>query len=668
MFPRGLHPGATWKKCDFQIHTPRDPQWSGSPSLPGGGATEEQARDAWADHFVGHCISSGLLAVAITDHHDFCFIEYVRRAIARLPEPTKAPWVFPGIEVTCDDAVQCLVLFDADTKADVWHRLFGGHLLTIQAPDPDAPRNPQAQTCGKIIAEFLEGVSADSGLNGCSIVLPHASNDGAHKSMLRAGFHVRFKELPFDGVYTDMAFDKLDDVPKKKIQGKIKDWGNRRRGIIPTGDNRKHSFEQLGTNTCWIRLGEPTVKSIRQALLADEARIAYDTPSLPNQRILMLSVVSSLTGTAFQLSFNDGFTALIGGRGSGKSALLEYLRFGLGRSAGDMESDGDDTWSREQKLIADTLRDGEVIVTLERDGVKETWSRKGAQRETITVTLPDGTTEELTVSAAQQRFRARAFYQKQLSTLVSDRRKAAEQITGIAAAESVDRRHLIDQEIAGARRDVQAAFQQMVEFWVAQGQHNQSLAAVADLNRRIDAVKKKLEESGLTQENQKLLDAAPVFNLVAALSIEAKTSIATDIETLRKNLTGLPSIDPSRWTTAADFEEVAAFLAAVGSAKAAMADTMSQAVATLNTLTQAQEALAVSFKGRQDSFNVLHQTAIAQQASLKSSLTNPLDLLPSYRRRRLPSAAARQNLKAWKTPQVACNPHAKNWLRIWPSA
>ena len=47
---------------------------------------------------------------------------------------------------------------------------------------------------------------------------------------------------------------------------------------------------------------------------------------------------------------------------------------------------------------------------------------------------------------------------------------------------------LLAQEIAGARREVHAAFQQIVEFWVAQGQHNQSLAAVADLLRRIDAV------------------------------------------------------------------------------------------------------------------------------------------------------------------------------------
>lgn len=104
---------------------------------------------------------------------------YLRRAIARLPDPSKAPGAFPGVEVTCDDAVQCLVLFDADTKTDVWHRLFGGHLLTIQAPDLGAPRNPLAKTCGKIIADFLQGISADSGLNGCSIMLPHKARSPA---------------------------------------------------------------------------------------------------------------------------------------------------------------------------------------------------------------------------------------------------------------------------------------------------------------------------------------------------------------------------------------------------------------------------------------------------------------------------------------------------------
>ena len=33
-YPKGQHPGATWRKCDFQCHTPRDRHWVGV-SLPG---------------------------------------------------------------------------------------------------------------------------------------------------------------------------------------------------------------------------------------------------------------------------------------------------------------------------------------------------------------------------------------------------------------------------------------------------------------------------------------------------------------------------------------------------------------------------------------------------------------------------------------------------------
>ena len=40
---KGMHPGAVWKKCDFQVHTPRDTQWEGTP-FPGGTPELEQAR------------------------------------------------------------------------------------------------------------------------------------------------------------------------------------------------------------------------------------------------------------------------------------------------------------------------------------------------------------------------------------------------------------------------------------------------------------------------------------------------------------------------------------------------------------------------------------------------------------------------------------------------
>lgn len=614
---RGLHPGATWRKCDFQIHSPRDPQWTGSPHLPGGSTADEQARDEWADRLVERCIAVGLTAIAITDHHDFCFVEYVRRAIARAHADI---WLFPGVEVTCDDAVQCLVLFDADSEADTWNRLFGGHLLSIAAPESEAATNPQADPCGKDIGAFLKEIAADAGLSGCSIVLPHASNEGAHKSVLRTGFHTRFKTLAFDGVYTDKAFNELDEPTKNKIWGKVPAWGSRRRGIIPTGDNRGISFDRLGANTCWIRLGEPTTEAIRQAVLADEARISYETPLSPAHRILGLGIDSTLTGPDFELSFNDGFTAIIGGRGTGKSAIIEYLRFGLGRSASDVGTDTDDSRSREKDLIADTLQDGAVVVKLERDGVAEMWSRSGARRDMIEVALPDGTREELTIPAAQERFRARAFYQKQLSTLVSDRRKAAEQITGIAAAESVDQRRLSEKEIAESKRKVQSVFGKVTDFWAAEAEHAQSLNAVNDLNRRIEAVKKRLEESGLSPENQKLLDAAPTYNLVEELTNEAKGAINADIHTLEAAQTAIPSIDPAQWSGARGFDEAVTFLTALETAKNQVRAGLAQATGALEALRQAHDQFAASFKARQNSFNLQHKAALEQEAKLKNLL------------------------------------------------
>ena len=57
--------GATFRKCDFQIHTLRDANWSG-PFHPIDG------RYSFADALVADCRRKGITAVAITDHHDLC--------------------------------------------------------------------------------------------------------------------------------------------------------------------------------------------------------------------------------------------------------------------------------------------------------------------------------------------------------------------------------------------------------------------------------------------------------------------------------------------------------------------------------------------------------------------------------------------------------------------
>ena len=548
-FEKGRHPGAVWRKTDFQAHTPRDAGWRGSPPLAGGDAAKEASRDKWADDFVAACLKRDLFAVAITDHHDIVFFPYVERAIARSADAKDKLWLFPGMEITCNDSVQCLMLFDQGTPPEVLRRLFG-LFPNVTEPPANSEQAPQTVLTGKDIKEFLGATYEDRAFRGKSIVLPHASK-GGHKDILRVGFHTRFADLAVDGVYNEKAYADLDKKMLDRVYGEIHDWGDRRHGIITTGDNRNENYANLGLNACWIRLGEPTAEAIRQAVLADKARIAYAPPAIPAQRVLEVRISSTLTAPQFSLTLNDGFNAFIGGRGSGKSALLEYLRFGLGRSTVDTEEDA--STERERDLIMSTLSGGFVEVDLERDGVKETWRRTLDRQSYIVITDESGETVELPIAAAHERFRARAFSQKQLSTLVRRPESADEQITGIAAAESVGLRRQSEQRIESAQREIAAAFQRMVQGWAAEAAYIRAAAVVSDLKRRFDAIRDRLEKGGLSVEQQAILDQHPIY-------ARTENQFQTVIRGLVQKVTSLAQItavNPGSWDGTIDLPPVA---------------------------------------------------------------------------------------------------------------
>ena len=75
--------GAHYYQCDLQVHTPRDRNWTGSER------TIDADRQAYAVMLVQACRDRGLQGIAITDHHDMAFAEYVRTASAELPPGLK---------------------------------------------------------------------------------------------------------------------------------------------------------------------------------------------------------------------------------------------------------------------------------------------------------------------------------------------------------------------------------------------------------------------------------------------------------------------------------------------------------------------------------------------------------------------------------------------------
>jgi chromosome segregation protein len=618
----GFHPGAIWRKTDFQVHTPRDAQWGGA-SFDGSSQAGRDGRVAWAKDLIRSAIAKNISCIAITDHHDVAFSPSVKQALQELHAAGEAPgfWLFTGMEVTCDDNCQCLLIFDADVGHVELDRLYGGLLKNVVKIDETLERMPQNSLCGHDISVFWSAVTEDPVLGQRLILLPHGGDPGSsHKSIMQNGFQSRFRDLPFDGVYIEKPYASVGYKTKQKIEGGFAEWGTRRRGVISTGDNRLANFDDLGSNPCWVRLGEPTAESIRQALLADEARIAYAEPVLPSHRITQVEVSSALSGPGFKLYLNDGFNAVIGGRGSGKSALLEYLRFGLGRSvfegAGAVEN-GD----RVQKLLTDTLAGGFVRVTLVRGEIEETWHRTLAKRNVIQVSRADGSSEEISIEVAQQRFPARGYHQKELSSVVSSKRSAADQITGIAAAELVAERRDNDSKREAATLEVTTTFQQLVEFWSAEAADERAKSSVEDLKRRIAAHQARLKEAGLSEETQKILALAPEYARATAYATSVVAGIGGTKKALQALLVNLyGAVVAPKVPADADFDEIRAMIGDVGDdtekAKAAAA----AMVAEMDALSLRVVARQTAFAEVERNFQIRLAGAMAEQQQHKALL------------------------------------------------
>ena len=414
--------------------------------------------------------------------------------------------------------------------------------------------------CGCSLEELLSKIDEDLLLRRKTLLIPHLGNgEASHKGLIQPGGAPRFAALRCDGVYVEVPYTELEASTLATAYGNHAEWGKRRRAIVPTGDNRRAGWARLGAHDCWMRLGENTIEALGQAFLADEARISYVTPSVPAERVTAITILSTLTGAEpLKITINDGFTAVIGGRGSGKSAVLEYLRFGIGRAEADLVPEGGAGRRREREvnLVNQTLAGGWVAVTLDRQGVREEWTRRGDSPQEIEVTTVGGT-ERLSLAMARQRFPARAFHQKELSTTMVDAASAAENITGIAAAEIVDELRRNEGAIAGAVRSVGTALRNVAGHWQAERELADAGSVVEDLKRRLAALKAQMQAGGVGSEDLATLADAPRHDRASNYLEDVKRRLELDVEAIEGIARSTLSVDEGRYGDALEFHALA---------------------------------------------------------------------------------------------------------------
>jgi ABC-type cobalamin/Fe3+-siderophores transport system ATPase subunit len=96
-----------------------------------------------------------------------------------------------------------------------------------------------------------------------------------------------------------------------------------------------HRYEAIGSRFTWLKMEVPDVEGIRLALLDPESRLrrmADGPPGRAYPRIQRLHVTHTDFFEDVEIPINPCLTTLIGGRGSGKSTVIEYLRHAFDRA------------------------------------------------------------------------------------------------------------------------------------------------------------------------------------------------------------------------------------------------------------------------------------------------------------------------------------------------
>lgn len=549
--------GGHFYRADFQVHTPRDTQWDGD---------RPSDRDAWADEFVRAARERGLHAVAISDHHDFAYYPVIKRAAERetFPDGTNVPdverlVVFPALELSLSVPCQAIMVLDAEFPVDRLDDVLKA--LHFDPVDPTLEALPQTENL--VDSDDLNQLHAKldnhAWLKGRYIILPNVTPSG-YRTLMRQQFQGKYKDMLPVGGYLDGSIDLLDkdQGTKNILNGEVAAWGSKRLALFQTSDARKADFSTLGQHATWVKWAEPTAEAIRQACLAQESRISHIAPAIPNVWVSRVVVSSSKFMGRVDVALNPQYTALIGGRGTGKSTVLDYLRWGLCDQPAQATADDEvaDPRVRQRKLIDATLKpyDAHVEVHCVINGITHVVRRYGSDG-TIQLKVGEGRFEKVTEAAIQSLLPIQAYSQKQLSSVSIRVDELLRFVTSPIQRqlEEVDRKR---QEIAGRLRENYGTLQRHRNL---SGEVERGDLRVRSLAEQAQSLRDGL--AGISEVDRKVLDGkAGHDDLKSAQTgwlrhVEStQASLANLAESLDSSLEGirLPASTPAALATEAN--------------------------------------------------------------------------------------------------------------------
>jgi energy-coupling factor transporter ATP-binding protein EcfA2 len=320
--------GARWWKFDLHTHTPASIDY-------GKGSQQAALHGRTPKEWLLDYMRAGIDCVAITDHNTGAWIDNLREALRELdaerPTGYRPIHIFAGVEISANGGVHLLAILASDkTTSDVDSLLGAAGFSGTKGSSDDVTSR-----------SFREVVSEITRAGG--IAIP-AHADGYNGLFRLQGSTLR-QAIDTEGMFAMEVVDPTAAKPTLLAQ-KAPRWAE------VLGSDAHHPSgapgqRYPGSHFTWVKMGSPSIEGLRLALLDGPLSILRSDQAErdPNEHAPLVLEAVEVTSARymgrarpFMLTLNPWLNAIVGGRGTGKSTLVEFMRLAL-RREGELPDD-----------------------------------------------------------------------------------------------------------------------------------------------------------------------------------------------------------------------------------------------------------------------------------------------------------------------------------------
>lgn len=352
--------GSVWLRADFHLHTKADKEFL---SYVGDDTS-------FVQEYINKLVKQDIRIGVITNHNKFDKGEFVA-----LKKKAKEQGVglFSGVEFSLKEGIHALLVFD-----DAWYK---GEIDNINEflksafygiPNYDVPNYPNSNYDLKETVEKLDKIG-----HNYFIILAHVDTTNGLNEVLRGRTREAFiQHSSFNRV---LAIQKSGNLERYKTLCQL---SGREIACVEGSDNALKGIEGIGTGKItYLKIGDFNLEALKYALTDNKNRIRpKDKPQIHNSYIKSIAFQGGLLDGK-KIYFSPELNNLIGIRGSGKSSILEIVRYALNIPFGSQAVDKD----YKDDLIKHVLKSGgkAIVEIVDSAGIVYIVERIYGQKEDI---------------------------------------------------------------------------------------------------------------------------------------------------------------------------------------------------------------------------------------------------------------------------------------------